>query len=167
MPFKSNFCRIFSRSAIASLTVMTFSSAIVPAAKAQDTIRFSPVTRLQTIPEKFDEVYFRRSPDYFTNRSIIRQLLFLTGPFPENEVASDARGVSNLYYETISRQLNNFPIVRTPDLPNPFNESLLTLPKLVNSPPLLVEQPPFVSSPIVAPPVTQPPQPQGPVPALW
>ncbi|MBL1175055.1 hypothetical protein [Pantanalinema sp. GBBB05] len=166
MPIKSDFYRIVSRSAIACLTVMTFSSAITPAAKAQDTIRFSPVTRLQTIPERFDEVYFRRDPDYFANRTLIRQLLFLTGPFSENEIANDAQGLSDLYYETMSRQLNNFPIVRTPDLPNPFNESLLTLPKLANSPPLLVEQPPFVSPPIVAPPVTRP-QPDSPVPALW
>ncbi|MGI0488446.1 hypothetical protein ACN4EK_23630 [Pantanalinema rosaneae CENA516] len=166
MSFKSDFCRIVSRSAIAGLTVMTVSSAITPSANAQDTIRFSPVTRLQTIPERFDEVYFRRDPDYFANRSLIRQLIFLTGPFPETEIASDAQGISNLYYETMSRQLNNFPIVRTPDLPNPFNESVLTLPRLVNNPPLLVEQPPFVSPPIVAPPVVRP-QPQTPVPALW
>lgn len=166
MPFKFNFGRIVSRSAIASLTVMLFSSAITPLAQAQDTIRFSPVTKLQTIPERFDEVYFRRDPDFFANRSLLRQLLFLTGPFTENEIANDSQGVSNLYYETMSRQLNNFPIVRTPDLPNPFNESLLTLPRLANSPPLLVEQPPFISPPIVAPPVTRP-QPDSPVPALW
>ncbi|HEY9616069.1 MAG TPA: hypothetical protein V6C64_04470 [Microcoleaceae cyanobacterium] len=166
MPFKFDFCRIVSRSAIAGLTVMTFSSAITPAAQAQDTIQLSPVTKLQTIPERFDEVYFRRDPDFFTNRSLLRQLLFLTGPFTENEISNDAKGVSNLYYETMSRQLNNFPIVRTPDLPNPFNESLLTLPRLVNNPPLLVEQPPFVSPPIVTPPVSRP-QPQSPVPALW
>lgn len=84
-------------------------------------------SRFETIPEVFENTFFRNDRDAFTNRSIWRQLNYLIGPFPENEINRDAKAVHNLYVEVLEQQLSSDPILRTPDLPNPYNSSLLQL----------------------------------------
>ena len=50
--------------------------------------------------------------------------------FPENEIARDAELVNTLYRDVLTQQSSNDPYLRTPDLPNPYDSSLLMSPRL-------------------------------------
>jgi hypothetical protein len=50
--------------------------------------------------------------------------------FPENEIARDAELINTVYRDALYQQTNNDPYIRTPDLPNPYNTSLLMSPHL-------------------------------------
>lgn len=94
-----------------------------------------PMVMVESIPEAFDRMLTLNSTDFFTNRSPRRQidLIFGFGSFtqdsyPENEIVRDARAVHQLYEEVLEQQTTSDPTLRTPDLNNPFDTSLLTLP---------------------------------------
>ncbi|PLZ90418.1 hypothetical protein CI594_18870, partial [Fischerella thermalis CCMEE 5196] len=50
--------------------------------------------------------------------------------FPENQIARDSELVYILYQDVLYQQVSNDPYLRTPDLPNPYNTSLLMSPGL-------------------------------------
>jgi hypothetical protein len=124
-----------------------------------------------SIPYRFEQEFFSSDGNYFQNRTFLRQLAFLFGPFPENQITRDAREVNQVYREVLSRQLATGPLIRTADLPSPFTQTTGTLPVVqAEIPPLLV-QPPVIErpAPIAPPEVVTPPAPvaPAPVPALW
>lgn len=91
----------------------------------------TPPNRLETIPEAFNRAFFQESGDFYRNRSIPRQISYIIGPglpwgagFPELELERDAKRISGLYQEVLELQASSGPIIRTPDLPNPFGSSL-------------------------------------------
>lgn len=93
----------------------------------------TPPNRLETIPEAFSRAFFQESGDFYRNRSIPRQISYIIGPglpwgagFPELELERDAKRISNLYQEVLELQASSGPVIRTPDLPNPFGSSLRT-----------------------------------------
>lgn len=88
--------------------------------------------RVITLPEAFERTFFDNDKDAFENRSIRRQFNTLFGPFPENEIVEDGENIHELYVDALEQQVNSDAILRTPDLPNPYNTSLLQLPGLVN-----------------------------------
>ena len=47
----------------------------------------------------------------------------ITG-FPDVELENDADSLNKLYNDVLEQQVSSDPIIRTPDLPNPFNSSL-------------------------------------------
>jgi hypothetical protein len=53
--------------------------------------------------------------------------------FPEALIADDARRVNEVYKEALLRQVASDPVIRTPDLINPFNTSILTQPSFINN----------------------------------
>ncbi len=128
-----------------------------------------------TIPAAFNSAFFSNDRDYYTNRSIIRQLDYLFGTgilirngFPENEITRDGRAITTLYQEVLARQLFTGPIIRTPDLPSPFTTSVRDLP--VTEAPLPPTVRPALPPVIEEVPATRPsvtPPARGPVPALW
>ncbi len=88
-------------------------------------------SRLLRLDQKFEREFFDNDREYYINRSLERQLDFLFGirnSFSENEINRDARGIHELYVEVLEQQTTSDPIIRTPDLPNPFNRSLLQIP---------------------------------------
>jgi hypothetical protein len=107
------------------------SSVLASAATAQtDPSGYEPI-RLETIPEAFDRAFFQESGDFYRNSSIPRQIGYIIGPgipgragFPELELERDAKRIENLYRDALEQQVANDPIIRTPDLPNPFSSSL-------------------------------------------
>lgn len=134
-------------------------------------VRSTPVP-LQpgTIPYQFLKEFYSHDGNYMQNRSFLRQLAFIFGPYPENEITRDVREVNQLYNEVLSRQMATGPILRTADLPSPFTQTVGTLPAAeAITPPLPVQPPVFERTPpVVTPPVVTPaPQPDSPVPALW
>lgn len=95
---------------------------------------FEPIP-LQTIPEAFDRALFNDSGNFYENSSIPRQIDLILGTglpgraaFPELEIERDGALVHLLYEEALYQQVSSDPVLRTPDLPNPYRTSVLQLP---------------------------------------
>lgn len=154
-----------AKCAIAGCAILALSALSSPAAIAVDDEEFPLVqgVRFGQIPYEFENTFFSNNRDYYRNRTLPGQLKRIFGPFPENSMFRDARAVNKLYLETQFQQMNSGPILRTVDLPSPFQYSLRTLP-----PPVVVA--PIEVTPLpIAPPAPAPivPPPSRPVPALW
>ncbi len=85
------------------------------------------------IPEAVDDEFFDVSGDFYRQRTIpdqVRSLLGLGVPatFPDLAIEADAEEINELYKELLELQVASDPILRTPDLPNPYTTSLLLLP---------------------------------------
>ncbi|MDZ8188573.1 MAG: hypothetical protein RMX96_27425 [Nostoc sp. ChiSLP02] len=107
------------------------------------TIAFPSVVAAQTQTPKsettsdvFERAFFRYDRNFYDNGSIKRQLdsFFGAGPsfggsFPENEIARDGQLVNTLYHDALTQQAGNDPYIRTPDLPNPYDTSLMMSPR--------------------------------------
>jgi len=153
--------------AIAGLLVTAVSVSMGTAAKAEEVDYSNRMIGVFPIPDRIEAAYFSNDRDFFTNRSIPRQVSYLLGPgilirnsFPEAEITRDGQAVHELYRDLLAKQLYTSPRLRTPDLPTPFNQSILTLPAAAPAPPLSI-QPPVVEPPTVTP------SPKPSVPALW
>ena len=93
--------------------------------------------KTETTSDVFERAYFRHDRNFYENGSLKRQLdSFLGsgssfgGSFPENEIARDAELVNTLYHDVLTQQVGNDPYIRTPDLPNPYDTSLMMSPRL-------------------------------------
>ena len=105
------------------------------AVAAQPTSNTEPVAN-ESLSEAFNRAFFKNDPEFFRNRSPRRQLDFIFGPgsllrnsFPENEIRRDAEVVDILYRDALEQQVSSDPIIRTPDLPNPYKTSILDSPR--------------------------------------
>ncbi|MCC5646717.1 hypothetical protein LC607_28135 [Nostoc sp. CHAB 5824] len=94
----------------------------------------------ETTNDVFERAYFRHDRNFYENGSLKRQLdSFLGsgsgfgGSFPENEIARDAELVNTLYHDVLTQQVGNDPYIRTPDLPNPYDTSLMMSPRVNSS----------------------------------
>lgn len=100
----------------------------------QDPSSYEPIG-LETLPDVFERAFFNDSGDYFLNRTVKRQFEYIFGPgqfkhsaFPEREIDQDARVINTLYQNALDAQVSSDPVLRTPDLPNPYDTSLLRMP---------------------------------------
>ncbi len=107
--------------------------AVPTAAIAQTPSPVKP-TRDETLPEAYYRAFFTNSPDFYRDRSLLRQLNTFFGigsltrnSFPENEYVRDAQLINILYQDTLQQQAGNTTI-RTPDLQNPYDSSLFSQP---------------------------------------
>ncbi len=113
--------------------------ASVPSANA-DEYYFS--TGYQPFATQFNQAVSRSSGSTFEGVSFLGQSSFFLGisypwpptfnAFPETLIADDARRLNDVYKEALIRQVSSDPIIRTPDLINPFNTSILTQPSFIN-----------------------------------
>ncbi len=87
----------------------------------------------ESIPDAFERQFFDKDRIFSQNRTLGRTSAWLFFSFPENEITQDGRGIYNLYREVLNQQVSNAPIIRTPDLPNPYDNSLLSLPPVNQS----------------------------------
>lgn len=118
---------------LSALVLATASSVLASSVMAQTEMKFEP-TPLETVPDAFVRSFFSDSGDYYFNRSLPRQAAYIIGPglpgraaFPDLEIERDAEHISKLYREVLDQQVSSDPILRTPDLPNPFNSSVRLL----------------------------------------
>jgi hypothetical protein len=93
--------------------------------------------RTETTSDVFERAFFSHDRNFYENGSLKRQLDSLLGSgssfggsFPENEIARDAELVNTLYHDVLTQQVGNDPYIRTPDLPNPYDTSLIMSPRL-------------------------------------
>ncbi|MBW4608097.1 MAG: hypothetical protein KME22_12960 [Hassallia sp. WJT32-NPBG1] len=118
--------------AVGSLLVLLAASISVPAF-ADD----KGTTNYETANEVFDRAFFKNDPNFYGNNTFKRQIDWIVGSgslfrnsFPENEIARDAELVNVVYRDVLNQQVGNDPYIRTPDLPNPYNTSLMMSPRL-------------------------------------
>lgn len=109
--------------AIAASTLLP-STAMAQRANTND----DELDELQTVQEAFEDKFFGASGSFFRNRGVVGSVTWLLGPFPENNITSDASGVHRLYVSALQQQTQSDPTIRTADLNNPFDTSLLLLP---------------------------------------
>ncbi|MFM7364917.1 MAG: hypothetical protein ACKO11_10570 [Cuspidothrix sp.] len=90
----------------------------------------------ETTNNAFLKAYFRNDPNFYENGSFKRQLGALIGSpgqfgssFTDNKIAKDGELVNILYQDVLAQQSTNDPYLRTPDLPNPYDSSLLMTPR--------------------------------------
>lgn len=152
-----------SKSAIAALLIAASSMMVAEAATAQTATEEAP-----TVLQAVQDAYYTRGGDYFENRRFPRSVTWFLGPFPENDIARDGERLNEVYTDAMYQQTSLDPDVRTVDLENPFNTSLLTMPPVEETvysappaPPVIVLPPEARPAPPVAP------APERAVPALW
>ncbi len=108
-------------------------------AKAQTT-PINQSSQYETLADRFEQVFYTNDKDYFENRSFLQQLDFLIGigslktSFIENEIDADTKALTILYKDALLQQGSSDQVVRTRDLPNPYETSILQSPQAdVNS----------------------------------
>lgn len=118
--------------AIGGLLVLLAASISIPAF-ADD----KGTTNYETPNEVFDRAFFKNDRNFYGNNTFKRQIDWLVGSgslfrnsFPESEIARDAELVNVVYRDVLNQQVGNDPYIRTPDLPNPYNTSLMMSPRL-------------------------------------
>jgi hypothetical protein len=91
---------------------------------------------IPTTNSTFEKAYFGNDRNYYENGSVKRQIDAQFGPgtafensFTDNEIARDGELLNTLYRDVLAQQATNDPYLRTPDLPNPYNSSLLMSPR--------------------------------------
>jgi hypothetical protein len=112
---------------LSSLLVFFTTGMLLPSTVYADT---------QSPNDVMGNAFFRHDPNFYDNGSLKRQVDFLVGPgskfgttFPENEIAKDGELVHNVYLDMLVQQSMNDPYLRTPDLPNPYDTSLIMSPR--------------------------------------
>lgn len=141
-----NIQRLLAVAAIAVAATAT------PATAQERPTSFQP---RKTIPTAVDESY-HGDTDSFVYKNLGRPIEVLIGVpgFPENLLARDGRRIHSVYLDLLNQQVASDPLIRTADLPNPYNTSLLTLPtsNRVLGSEFMIENPPVI-------PAALPPQP--------
>ncbi|NJO79666.1 MAG: hypothetical protein HC827_14920 [Cyanobacteria bacterium RM1_2_2] len=132
--------------------------------------RAPEVRPLPTIPEAFNRAYYRNDGNFFDNRGIWQgfRLIFGVPSYVENAISEDGRRVDRLYKEVLEQQVSSDPVLRTPDLPNPYTGSILTTPLVISEEPIAPLQPfPAIRRRGAEPAPITPEAEREPVPALW
>lgn len=147
------------KSLICTIGLSTASSLIAMSAIAQDATVFRP---RETVPNTVDRAFYGPLGE-FSDRNPLRSTQTIIGTpfgFPENQISRDGERLHRLYVDLLNQQVSSDPLIRTADLPNPFNLSVLTLPSSSNrvtGSEFAIEQPPEPQVPIQ--PSTAPSQP--------
>jgi hypothetical protein len=120
------------KSLLGAAMLSAVATVISNAAMAQDR---SPVFRpRETVPEAMNRAYYGSMGD-FSDRNPFRSIGVILGTpfgFPENQTSRDAERMNRLYKDLLNQQVSSDPLIRTADLPNPYNLSVLTLPSSNN-----------------------------------
>jgi hypothetical protein len=83
---------------------------------------------LRTLEQAFEDAFYENDKNFYRDRSIFRTVQSLFFNYPENEIREDAQAVNRLYRDALRQQTSSDPTIRTPDLYNPFDRSLLSAP---------------------------------------
>ncbi|MER3432932.1 MAG: hypothetical protein C4288_05740 [Leptolyngbya sp. ERB_1_1] len=149
------------KSLIRAIGFSAASSLIAMSAIAQDSS--SQVFRPnETVPNAVNRAFYG-SLGEFSDRNPLRSTQTILGTpfgFPENQISRDGERLHRLYVDLLNQQVSSDPLIRTADLPNPFNLSVQTLPNAgnrVTGSEFAIDQPLEPQFPV------QPPQPSRPL----
>ncbi len=89
-----------------------------------------PARTYQPFAEEFNRATQRSSGNFFSKRDLLHQIgrFFGVPSFPEQAISDDNRRVNKLYLDEQRRQFSSTPVIRTPDLINPYDTSVMTAP---------------------------------------
>lgn len=104
-----------------TLGILALLAVAAPASLAQETP--------ETIPDAFTRLMTTYSGDFLSNRTPQRQSARIFGfGFPERELEWDTHATSAAFRDLMRLQNTADPTLRVPDLVNPYNTTLLTMP---------------------------------------
>ena len=115
-----------------SVLILVASAAVPSVAKSQPAPS-TQASEYESPNEVFNRAFFANDPNFFRNQSVGRQLNLIFGSgdsFPDDEIRRDADIVNVVYRSALKQQVSSHPIIRTPDLPSPYNTTLLQSPTL-------------------------------------
>ncbi|MBN8559856.1 MAG: hypothetical protein J0L70_04985 [Leptolyngbya sp. UWPOB_LEPTO1] len=115
------------KSLFSAIALSASSSLMAIAASAQEAPVFRPN---ETIPNAIDRAYFGALGE-FSDRNPLRYTQTIIGTpygYPENQISRDGERIHRIYLDLMNQQNSSDPLIRTADLPNPFNLSVQTLP---------------------------------------
>lgn len=120
--------------------VVIFTTVCLGSTATAQTSPTNQYSQYETLADRFEQVFYTNDQVFAENRSFLRQLDYLIGigslnnSFIENEITADTKAVNILYRDAILKQGSSDPVVRTRDLPNPYETSILQSPSIdVNS----------------------------------
>lgn len=122
-----NFSGVFVFCTIAALT----SAPIAKAGHPKDS-----AGTYQPFAEEFNQAAQRRSRNFFRKTTLLEGLgrIFGVPRFPDQAISDDNRRVNQLYVDEQRRQFSSTPVIRTPDLINPYSTSVMTAPASDSTP---------------------------------
>jgi hypothetical protein len=136
---------------MAIATPIVFIGSFANVANAQRATTQESAAEVQTLPEAFEDAYYRFDENFYRNRQVPRSLTWFTGPFPENEIAGDGRVVNRLYQDALAQQTTSDPTIRVQDADNPYQSSIMTAPIVPDEEPIPAAfYSPFSRSPVNA-----------------
>ncbi|MGL5872890.1 MAG: hypothetical protein ACRC2R_11065 [Xenococcaceae cyanobacterium] len=112
------FTRLKTISIALAMAVVT-----APQVMAQDTSHFVDNTSLDGA---FSKAWLDRSGNTFHHQNMFTQLIRVVGlSYPEKEIAYNGKVLDIIYRDAIDQQVSSTPQVKTRDLKNPYDTSLL------------------------------------------
>jgi hypothetical protein len=128
-----NLKSFLSGASFATIALVSSLSGFGAAAQAQE----NPIKVYENPAEALEAGYFQNGKNSFDSMSLLGQWIgisgasaFPRGSYPEISIERDNRLVNAVYQDVMMQQTMNDPYLRVPDLPNPYNTSLMTLPSL-------------------------------------
>ncbi len=123
---------------INSLTgaLVIFTTACLSSTAMAQTSPINQYSQSATLADRFEQVFYTKDKDFQENRSFGRQLDFMFGfgsfntSFVDNEINADTKAITTLYKQALLQQGSSSPAVRTRDLPNPYDTSVLQSPPI-------------------------------------
>lgn len=118
--------RLRFKSLTGVLVLVVVATSFTSAAIAEPASSTQPSSN-ETISEAFNRAFFKNEPNFYRTRSFGNQidLIFGLRSFPDQKYVRDAEAIERLYQDTLDQQTSSDPILRTPDLPNPYETSIL------------------------------------------
>jgi hypothetical protein len=87
--------------------------------------------RPETTTEAINKAFSENSGDIYHNSSLTRQFnLLFSIDMPEHQYMKDIGTMNRIYRQGMQQQGLGDGVIRTPDLPNPYNTSLYSNPSL-------------------------------------
>lgn len=82
-----------------------------------------------SVAETFENTYFDNTGNNYQNSSFIGQLNTILGfkGFPESQISADGKAIDTLYNNVLENQSQVGSPLRTRDLNNPYNTSLIEI----------------------------------------
>lgn len=111
---------------LTTAAVVVSAVAIASSARADE----PPMAESARIPEAMTEIFFSYGGSFNINRSLGGQLgtMFGVGGFPEEDIMNDGYAISEATKYLLEQQNRTDPIIRVPDLMNPYETSVQLLP---------------------------------------
>ncbi len=120
----------FKLKSLIGALIVASTAALPLAAKAQPLSSSTPSPNESTA-DTIERAYFKNDPTFFRDQSIPRQFNKIFGvgtviknSYPENEQRRDTELADTIYKDAL-RQQSGGKTMRTRDLPNPYNSSIL------------------------------------------